>query len=208
MIDIFDDNKLDLTKVTCHSGGAPGADTEWENGGVPFSVKTNAYSYKTPKHQSPNKVEISDDDYKEGIVEVNKANKWLNRYGIHKYMNLLARNWAQVKYSKQIFAIGTIIKPGDKNTKGYYNKGKYDIVDGGTGYAVMMGINNEREVFVFDQIRDKWFRWSYSTYCFIEMNEVPKITTQDFAGIGTREIKPNGIKAIKDVYENTFKNQK
>lgn len=203
MIDIFD-NKVDLTKLICHSGGAPGADTVWETDGDLFEVKTRAYSYKTPKHQSLNKVEISEEDYKEGIIEVNKANKWLNRYGIHKYMNLLARNWAQVKYSEQIFAIGTIIKPGDKNTKGYYNKGKYDIVDGGTGYAVMMGINNNREVFVFDQLRDKWFRWSYSTYSFLEMNDVPKITSQNFAGIGTREIKPNGVSAIRDVYNKTF----
>jgi hypothetical protein len=203
MIDIFD-NKIDLTKLICHSGGAPGADTVWETDGDLFEVKTRAYSYKTPKHQSLNKVEISEEDYKEGIIEVNKANKWLNRYGIHKYMNLLARNWAQVKYSDQIFAIGAIIKPGDKNTKGYYNKGKYDIVDGGTGYAVMMGINNNREVFVFDQLRDKWFRWSYSTYSFLEMNDVPKITSQNFAGIGTREIKPNGVSAIRDVYNKTF----
>lgn len=205
MIDIFDKKPIDLTKVVCHSGGAPGADTVWENDGTPYGVQTRAYSYKTPKHISPNKVEISDDDYKEGVVEVNKANKWLNRYGIHKYMNLLARNWAQVKYSEQIFAIGTIIKPGDKSTKGYYNKGKYDMVDGGTGYAVMMGINNNREVFVFDQIRDKWFRWSYSTLQFVEMKEVPTIDVQNFTGIGTREIQSNGVKAIKDVYEKTFK---
>jgi len=138
MIDIFDKKPIDLTNVTCHSGGAEGSDTAWEKIGEKFDVKTKAYSYKTPKHQSPNKVEISDDDYIEGQSEVNKANKWLNRYGIHKYMNLLARNWAQVKYSEQIFAIGTIIKPGDKNNRGYYNKGKYDVVDGGTGYAVMM----------------------------------------------------------------------
>jgi hypothetical protein len=204
MIDIFDKNPIDLTNIVCHSGGAEGSDTYWENIGEEFGVKTKAYSYKTPKHTSLNKVEISDEDYKEGIVEVNKANKFLNRYGIHKYMNLLARNWAQVKYSKQIFAVGTIIKPGDKNNRGYYNKGKYDIVDGGTGYAVRMGINNEREVYVFDQIKEKWFRWSYSSLRFIDIGKVPSITEQDFAGIGTREILPNGIEAIRDVYELTF----
>jgi hypothetical protein len=123
-------------------------------------------------------------------------------------MNLLARNWAQVKYSKQIFAIGTIIKPGNKNSKGYYNKGKYDIVDGGTGYAVMMGINNGREVFVFDQLKDKWFRWSYTSMSFIELSETPKITEQDFAGIGTREIQSNGIQAIINLYNNTFGDSK
>jgi hypothetical protein len=204
MIDIFDKNPIDLTNIVCHSGGAEGSDTYWENIGEEFGVKTKAYSYKTPKHISNNKVEISEDDYKEGIIEVNKANKFLNRYGIHKYMNLLARNWAQVKYSKQIFAVGTIIKPGNKNNRGYYNKGKYDIVDGGTGYAVRMGINNGREVYVFDQVKEKWFRWSYSSLRFVDIGKIPSITEQDFAGIGTREILPNGIKAIRDVYELTF----
>jgi hypothetical protein len=203
MIDIFE-NKIDLTNITCHSGGALGADTEWEIGGSTFGVKTRAYSYKTPKHQSPNKVEISEDDYNQGVIEVNKANKFLNRYGINKYMNLLARNWAQVKYSKQIFAIGTIIKPGEKNQKGYYNRGKFEIVDGGTGYCCQMAINNEKVVYVFDQIKDAWFRWSYNSMSFIQLSDVPKITEQDFAGIGTREILPNGISAIKSVYIKTF----
>lgn len=207
MIDIFDKKPINLTKLVCHSGGAEGADTAWENVGEEYGVKTKAYSYKTPKHISVNKVEISDEDYKEGIIEVNKANKYLNRYGIHKYMNLLARNWSQVKYSEQIFAVGTIIKPGDRNTKGYYNKGEYDIVDGGTGYAVMMGVNNQREIFAFDQIRDKWFRWSYSTLQFVEIKDTPVITNNDFAGIGTRELEPNGLKAIRDIYEKSLKNK-
>lgn len=207
MIDIFDKKPIDLANIICHSGGAEGSDTAWEKIGEKFGVKTKAYSYKTKVHTSSNKVEISDEDYKEGISEVNKANKFLNRYGIHKYMNLLARNWAQVKYSKQVFAIGTIIKPGEKNSKSYYNKGKYDIVDGGTGYAVQMGINNEREVFVFDQVRDKWFRWSYSTLQFVEIKDTPVITNNDFAGIGTRELEPNGLKAIRDIYEKSLKNK-
>lgn len=205
-MDLFDKQKINLSKVTCHSGGADGSDTAWEKIGEKFGTKTKAYSYKTKKHESPNKVEISDDDYKEGVIEVNKANKWLNRYGIQKYMNLLARNWAQVKYSKQIFAIGSILKTGERGGKGYYNRGKYDVVDGGTGYAVMMAINHNRDVYVFDQGRDKWFRWSYTTLSFVEMVDGPVIESYDFAGIGTRELQPNGIKAIRDVYENTHKN--
>ena len=182
MIDIFDTKKLDLTNITCHSGGAVVSDSEWENIGKEFGVSTNAYSYKTSYHVSENKVEISESDYKEGVEEVNKANKWLNRYGIHKYMNLLARNWAQVKYSEQVIAIGIIVKKGDKNPKGYYNKGKFDMVDGGTGYAVQMAINNQKEVYVFDQLRDKWFRWSYSSLKYVEC-QCPKISYQNFAKI-------------------------
>lgn len=202
-MDIFN-TKIDLTKITCHSGGATGADTVWDEIGEEFGVKTKAYSYRTKSHVSPNKVEISDADYEEGVVQITKANKTLGRFGIHKYMSLLARNWAQVKYSKQVFAIGTIIKAGEKSVKGYKNNSKNDVVDGGTGYAVMMAINQENDVYVFDQIKDKWFRWSYNSLRFVELKEVPLITEQDFTGIGTREIQPNGIKAIRDVYEKTF----
>ena len=204
MIDIFGNVPINLDKIVCHSGGAAGSDTYWEEIGEKYNVKTNAYSYKTKYHSTKNKVEISDSDYDEGVKEITKANKTLNRFGIHKYMNLLARNWAQVKYSDEVFAIGTIVKSGSKNEKGYYNKSKFDVVDGGTGYAVGMAINNNKPVYVFDQIQDKWFRWSYTSLKFVEMKKEVMITSQNFAGIGTREIKPNAIKAIKDVYKKTF----
>lgn len=204
MIDIFNKREVDLSDITCHSGGASGSDTYWEEIGKTYGVKTRAYSYKTKYHTSLNKVEISDEDFKEGIIEVNKANLNLKRHGIHKFINLLARNWAQVKYSNQIFAIGSFVRPGEKNERGYLNKSNLDVVDGGTGYAVMMGINNQREVFLFDQVRDKWYRWSYSTNRFIPTESTPSITSQDFAGIGTREIKQNGINQIKSVYNLTY----
>lgn len=204
MIDIFNDNKVDLSNIICHSGGASGSDSYFENIGSEYGVRTRAYSYKTPKHTSPNKVEISENDYREGIIEINKANHWLNRYGIHKYMNLLARNWCQVKYSNQIIAIGMIVDPGEKGLRGYRCNSKYQSVDGGTGYAVMCAINNEKPVFVYDQFKKEWFRWSYTSMSFIKCDS-PKILTKNFAGIGTREINSDGIQAIRDVYDNTFK---
>jgi hypothetical protein len=203
--DLFDTPSIDLGNVTCHSGGAQGADTYWDQLGETFGVKTKAYSYKTSYHTGKNKVEITDSDYQEGVDEINKANKVLGRYGIQKYMSLLARNWSQVKYSHQIFAIGYIVEPGKKSPKGYYSKSKYQTVDGGTGYAVQMGVNHQKDIYVFDQSIKSWFRWSYSTMTFIKLSEVPVISTQDFAGIGTREITEDGINAIKDVYSKTFK---
>ena len=122
-------------------------------------------------------------------------------------MSLLARNWTQVKYSIQVFAIGFIINAGEKSTKGYKNSSKFDVVDGGTGYAVQMAIEQENGVYVFDQGKDRWFRWSYNSLRFIELKEVPLITEQDFAGIGTRELLANGEAAIRSVYEKTFSNK-
>lgn len=204
MIDIFGNTPIRLDRLVCHSGGAAGADTYWETIGDNYGVKTKAYSYKTKYHTTENKVEISDTDYEEGIKEIAKANRTLNRYGIHKFMNLLARNWTQVKYSDEVFAIGTIVEPGKKGSKGFYNKSEFQVVDGGTGYAVQMAINNGKFVYVFDQDKDKWFRWSYTSLKFIEVTKPLKISYENFAGIGTREIKPNGIKAIEEIYKLTF----
>jgi len=203
MIDLFEDI-IDLKNITCHSGGAVGSDQEFENVGKKFGVKTRAYSYQTKYHVSPNKVEISDIDFREGVDEINKANKHIGRFGIQKYMNLLARNWAQVKYSTQIFAIGVIVEPGGKTPEGYYSKSKIQTVSGGTGYSVMMGILHLKDVFVYDQNKENWFRWSYSTNSFIELKETPKIKTQNFAGIGTRKLNDSGRKAIRKLYEKTF----
>ena len=77
------------------------------------------------------------------------------------------------------------------------------ITGQGTGYATTMCIDNNHDLFVFDQKLLKWFTWSYLSSKFIEC-ELPKITEQDFAGIGTRNITEDGINAIKDLYDNTF----
>ena len=41
---------------------------------------------------------------------------------------------------------------------------------------------------------------------FIEIDP-PKITCNNFAGIGTREINEHGITAIKELYERTFETE-
>ncbi len=203
MIDIFDKKKIDKEFIVCHSGGAVGSDSFWESEGAKYGIKTKAYSYKTKIHNSINKVEISRDDYLEGINEVKLANRVLCRYGIDKYMNLLARNWAQVKYSDKLFAIGYIINPGEKNKRGYYNKSEFQSIDGGTAYAFRMAINNNKPVYVFDQGSNSWFRWSYVSMSFIK-TDTPIIDCLNFAGIGTRELSELGMDAIINVYKKTF----
>jgi hypothetical protein len=203
MFNFFENENLKKSNMICHTGGAVGSDTYFEKYGEEYGIMIKAYSYKTPIHNSSNKVEISEEDFREGIIQIQKANRTLNRYGISKYMNLLARNWCQVKYSEEVFAIGDIVEPNKKGNKGFYNKSKYQVVDGGTGYACVMCINNTKPLYVFDQEKDKWFRWSYTSLKFIDIKE-PKINYNNFTGIGTRKIKENGIKAINDLYKRTF----
>ena len=169
-----------------HSGGAIGSDSVWGDIGADYGVKSNHYYYKnkTPKGN----VAITKAQFEEGKAKVLEANKTLGRKNPEKYMNLLARNWQQVKNADTVFAVGKI---------------KGSQVDGGTGWAVQMAIDSGKPVYVFDQNTNKWHMWNNGN--FIE-TETPTLT-KNFAGIGTREISETGKKAIRNVYEKTIGNE-
>lgn len=169
-----------------HTGGAKGADSYWDEIGREFGVVNHFhYWYKKKNPKSLPEHEIEEEDYQEGVLMINQANKTLKRQHIDKYMHLLARNWIQVKNADSIFAISTI-------------KGKK--VSGGTGWACQMAIDTDKDLYVFDQEQEKWYYWNGK----FEVCVTPKLT-KNFAGIGSREINESGIKAIRNVYLRTFK---
>ena len=182
-----------------HSGGAVGSDTVWGEIGEKFGVKSNHYWYseKTPNGNS----EISEVDAKEGQQKATAAARQMGRIEeTHNVRdNKIIRNWSQVKYADAIFAVTTMLSVGT-----LMNHGKKALIrqgKGGTGYAIQMAINEGKPVYVFDQERNRWFKNINGKW---ENSEVPVLTT-NFAGIGTRKINANGMKAIDDVYEKTFK---
>lgn len=194
---------------TLHSGGALGSDFMWgqiaEEYGIPNTPDRQMHYYNNQPTPKGN-VQISTEDYEEGrykVAEAAKAN-WGYQYKTMKDDRLI-RNWSQVKHSDAIYAIGTMVKEGERifpNQSGDTRTAKHTAVTGGTGYAVEMAIQAGKPVYVFDQSRNRWFKnindeWSVS--------DVPTLTP-NFAGIGTRQIQQNGIDAIRAVFEKTFGN--
>lgn len=175
-----------LSKYTCHSGGANGSDYTWGKvitklGGT---VRHYYWMQKTPHGN----IEILQKDYDEGYNKILLANKILRRRP-ENYMNLLCRNWCQVKYSEAIFAIGRI-------------NSILTQVDGGTGWAVQMAIDSSKKVYVFNLNTNLWYRYNTVLKQFSTVGETP-ILTMNFAGIGTRNITKEGIRAIYDICKKT-----
>lgn len=171
-----------------NSGGARGADSEFEIIGREFGlIHFNHYWFGKMNPFSKKEDEISLEDYNEGVKMVYEANKILKRQNLEKYMNLLARNWSQVKYSDAIYAISTL-----KNNK---------EVNGGTSWACVFGILSDKPVYVFEQDKEQWYFWNENKF---EVCCTPKLTL-NFAGIGTRNINSAGINAIRNLYIKTFK---
>ena len=174
----------------CHSGGCPGADMTWETEGYKYNVKTISYSFWNHVQHGKNQIILNDLELKEGFQNVLKANETLKRAIRDQapyVKNLLSSNWFQVKNSDAIFAIGKFLN--EKN------------VSGGTGWAIQMSIDNLKPTFMFDQINNKWNKFNYDFDKFEVIDYVPKLT-ENFAGIGTREINMNGINAIQTIYKN------
>lgn len=165
-----------------HSGGAVGSDTAWDELGKPYGVISKHYWHG--RRTFNGNLEITEDEFEEGKKHVLLANKTLHRKP-EKYMDLLARNYNQVRYSESIYAISTF--SGNQ-------------VKGGTGWAVQMAIDDKKPVFLFDQAQGKWFTWKEGIWIEI----TTPILTHEFAGIGTREINTYGLEAIRNVYKMTF----
>jgi len=180
-----------MEKKTNHSGGAIGSDTIWENESFLYGISTISYSF--PGHTQYGKYQkiLTPEELFEGWERVQIASKGIKRslfkIQFQPYVrNLLSRNWFQVKNSEAIFAVGN-----------FFNE-KHNIVDGGTGWTVQMAIDNRKEIYLFEQNLNKWFKYDYQSGKFEQINCLPTLT-ENFAGIGTREINNNGINAIKEI---------
>jgi hypothetical protein len=95
--------------------------------------------------------------------------------------------WYQVNHGQEIYVIGTVLDDG--------------TVRGGTGWGAEFAKLCNKPLFVFDQDADGWFRWTGEVW---ESISGPAITHPRIAGTGTRLIKPNGIRAINELFDRSF----
>jgi len=173
----------------CFSGGAEGADTFFEMYSERYDIKVIAFSFYGHNTKSNNKRVLSKEELDEGFLHVETANKSLKRniYNLSPYVkNLLSRNWYQALNADAIFAIGRLVEK------------KY--VDGGTGWCSQMGIDNHKSIYVFD---NQWYEYNYDENIFKEISYIPKLTNR-FAGVGSRNINENDIKAIEELFKTNF----
>ena len=194
---IFEDNETSIQdSYSLASGDAVGSDAAWTSAAREVGIK-NIRNFSTKSYDA-----LSEEEKKEADSEYLKAAAELKRPALSSTIytgKLVRRNWLQVKNADAIFAIGHIINHLEKGRSGL-NHSKHAVVDGGTGYAVQMAINNNKPVHVFDQDKGRWFTWKDGNF----VEEPSPVLTERFAGIGTRQINDSGRAAIKEIFSRTF----
>ena len=73
-------------------------------------------------------------------------------------------------------------------------------VTGGTGWSVELARMWNKRLWVFDQEKDAWFRWTGEEWFAAE----PLIDAAAFCGTGSRQLNDAGRAAIDALFERSF----
>jgi len=93
----------------------------------------------------------------------------------------------QVDAGLEVFVIGAILDNG--------------TVNGGTGWGAEFAKICNKQLFVFDQVKNGWFTWKDNAWAPVAK---PAITKTHFTGTGTRFLEDNGRAAIAELFANSF----
>lgn len=186
----------------CLSGGAAGADLLWGEQAAKLGHQVIHWSfdghksYGAPEHT----IRLDLDILKEADIRLEEANLSMKRYlPYHKtwLINLLRRNWFQIKHSKRIYGVGFLSDEGG--------------ISGGTAWAFTMADNIKiDEQYFFDQEKEKWFKrhgeWVQENLIFqiwkrnwIDI-KIPPQPHGIWTGIGTRNLNNSGQNAINSLF--------
>lgn len=170
----------------CLSGGADGADIEWGTCAASIGHRVIHWSFPGHGSQAPESqlVRLDDEALKLADDALRDAAAALGKNPPRRpaVARLLQRNYYQVARSEACYAVTAI---------------RENVVPGGTAWATTMFAQlhpGSHSLYVFDQEKDAWFRFDGGTWGRIDS---PPRPTGIWAGIGSRDLKPNGRDAIR-----------
>lgn len=182
------------------SGGADGADTAF--GKAASAAKHQVVHWTFSGHKSKLRkglYQLTEQHLLSADASLIRANKGLVRSfpaASDHVNNLLRRNFFQVRWSESVYAISRFT---DDNSM--------LMIAGGTAWACQMYVDRflyDREpmelcnLFMYDMNSNHWFRWNKIWY---KMDEHPPVPRGVYAGIGSRDMTPQGVEAINSLYK-------
>ena len=185
------DRPANPRRYRLHSGGARGAEAEFGACAERWGLHEINYSFKGHRFLERRRgvVVLGEDELKKGDFSLVYVSRRLGRVlsEIPLVRNVLQTIWHQVNNANQVFVVGSIQNDG--------------TVRGGTGWGAELARLWKKPLYVFDQQRRGWFRWSGSAW---EICAAPSIVSESFAGIGTQHLTDDGRAAIAELFQRTF----
>ena len=175
------------------SGGAPGAEAAFgacaEQHGVE-EVNFTFDGHRIERHRGVRM--LNHEELLGGDVSLEYVSRLMHRRYTEgpTLRKILQTVWYQVNNGQEIYVVGSVLEDG--------------TVKGGTGWGAEFAKLCNKPLCVFDQERDRWFRWSGDDWTPLASNDLPVITHPHFTGTGTRHLQENAKRAIDALFERSF----
>jgi len=181
---------LRAADCTLYSGGAKGTEARFGEAASRYGANEVNFTFDGHRQERTEaSYELSPRELAAGDVSLVYVSRRLNRTynaegGVIR--RVLQTLWHMVSRSQQVFVVGAIQEDG--------------TVIGGTGWSVELARMWNKDLWVFDQVRSGWYRWSGDDWVAGE----PLVDSIHFAGTGTRYLQENGAQAIDDLFARSF----
>jgi ribosomal protein L20A (L18A) len=175
------------------SGGAAGAEAEFGACAERHGIEEVNFTFDGHHEVRRRGVRaLNHEELQAGDVSLEYVSRLMNRryaegVTIRKVLQTL---WYQVNSGQEIYVIGTILAD--------------NTVRGGTGWGAEFAKLCNKPLHVFDQDKDSWFKWSGTAWQTLGAGAGPIVAHPHFTGTGTRNLQPNGRRAIEQLYGRSF----
>jgi len=184
---------MQATDCILFSGGAPGAEAAFGACAEKHGVEEVNFTFDGHNIERHRGVRVlNHEELLTGDVSLDYVSRLMNRRYTDRptLRKILQTVWYQVNHGQEIYVIGAILE---------------DLtVKGGTGWGAEFAKLCNKPLFVFDQDRDRWFRWTGSDWTPLTGGDLPVITHPHFTGTGTRHLADNGKRAIDQLFDRSF----
>ncbi|PIE20998.1 MAG: hypothetical protein CSA66_00205 [Proteobacteria bacterium] len=175
---------------TLYCGAAAGAEAAFGEAAERWNVTEVNYTFEGHRDaRTRGRKVLTAKELAHGAVSLSYVGNLMRR--VYKdtpvFRNTLALLWHVIDAGDEVFCVGWIKDDG--------------TVKGGTGWGTELAKLFRKELYVFDQDQDGWFRWDHMTWVPCD---APKITSKKFAATGTRLLSDAGRAAIRSLFERSF----
>jgi hypothetical protein len=174
------------------SGGAAGAEAEFGACAERHGIEEVNFTFDGHKDVRTRGIRVlNHEELQAGDVSLAYVSRLMHRRYTDSPMirKVLQTLWYQVNNGQEIYVVGVILED--------------DTVRGGTGWGAEFAKLCNKPLYVFDQEKDGWFRWT-GEHWEKHGSSAPSITHPHFTGTGTRQIQDNGRRAIEALFKNSF----
>ena len=179
----------DVSKITLYSGGHKGTEAEFGKLAEAWHMNEVNLSFDGHAAERTRGVRVlTAEELQKGDVSMEIVSKRMKRNYAQtdKIRKVIQSIFHMVNSGYHVIAVGWIQPDG--------------TVKGGTGWGVELAKLFNRPLSVYDQERNGWFSWENNQW----VESTPVITSDTFAGTGTRNLTDDGRQALRDLFTRSF----